>query len=226
MKTMNKKEVYNLKEVCELLGLSPDRIYEYLREGFIRGYQIKEGSKWLIPRVEIDKLTGKTNEEVEEEFKKEKKGKENLLPLQQVEHIKELQEFAKSVIESCPIFYPGFDSPKEIELFHDAYFSLYKLFNDLVHHTYWLSLAAHLSDGGKQIECMAAEMTIESTCMPWEKPVPVSLELKTRVRTALNLINAGDLAVVANYGDTKEWERRGLKPTCPFCPIKTLQTQT
>lgn len=94
------------------------------------------------------------------------KEKKTWLSQQQVQHIKSLQEFAKSVIESCPIFYPSFDTPKEIRLFHDAYFSLWKLFHDLVHHAYWPSLAAHLSDGGQKIEHMAAEITIESTCMP------------------------------------------------------------
>ncbi len=138
-----------------------------------------------------------------------------------MEHIKSLQEFARSAIETCPIFYPSFDTAKDTELFRDAYSSLWKLFNDLIHHAYWPSLAAHLSDGGEKIERMAAEITIESTRMPWEEPVPVSYKLRARVRGALNAIQSGDLVVVARSGDTREWERYGLKRVCPFCAIQT-----
>ena len=92
------------------------------------------------------------------------------LQWQQVEHIRGLQEFAKPVIKSCPTFYPGFDSPKETELFHNAYFSLHELFHKLIRHAYWPSLAAHLSDGGQKIERMAASLMIKyilSASLAW-----------------------------------------------------------
>lgn len=238
-----------LLKKCRLSAkLSQKQLIEKLREvGYEDRYGTSDVSKWehsqkippediveeleeilSTPKGLLLKAAGFTSAAGYRRFVAGGKEQDELTNLQwqQVEHIKGLQEFAKSVIESCPMFYPGLDSPEEIELFHDAYFSLWKLFNDLVHHAYWPSLAAHLSDGGQQIERMAAEITIESTCAPWEEPVSVSNELKARVRGALNLIQSGDLAVVASSGDTKEWEQRGLKPTCPFCPIKTLQTQT
>ena len=55
---MNRKEVYSVKEVAQILNLSPDRIYEYLRTGRISGRRLTEHSTWRIPAAEIERLTG------------------------------------------------------------------------------------------------------------------------------------------------------------------------
>ncbi len=53
---MGEKEFYSVKEVAKSLGISTDRIYEYLRSGHINATQLKKGSKWLIPRDEVDRI--------------------------------------------------------------------------------------------------------------------------------------------------------------------------
>ena len=55
---MDEKEVYIVKEAVEILGISRDRIYEYLRSGHIRGTRVTSKSVWLSPRSEIDRLRG------------------------------------------------------------------------------------------------------------------------------------------------------------------------
>lgn len=51
---MDEKEFYNVKETAKILGLSPDRIYEYLRSGHLCGTRLTKHSKWLIPASEIE----------------------------------------------------------------------------------------------------------------------------------------------------------------------------
>ena len=53
---MEEKDFYNVKEVCEALGLSRDRVYEHLRRGVIKGTQLTNNSKWLIHRDEIERI--------------------------------------------------------------------------------------------------------------------------------------------------------------------------
>ena len=53
---MAEKEFYNVIEVCETLGLSRDRVYEYLRASYIKGTRITRNSAWLIHRDEIERI--------------------------------------------------------------------------------------------------------------------------------------------------------------------------
>jgi hypothetical protein len=55
---MSKKEFYNVKEVAQILSLSPDRIYEYLRTGYLHGSRLAKQSAWRIPATEIERLMG------------------------------------------------------------------------------------------------------------------------------------------------------------------------
>jgi excisionase family DNA binding protein len=52
------KEFYTVKEVADILGLSPDRIYENLRTGRLQGTQFTERGKWRIPDAAIQRLKG------------------------------------------------------------------------------------------------------------------------------------------------------------------------
>jgi len=52
------KEFYSVREVARILGLSPDRIYEYLRAGRLHGMRITEHSAWRIPASELARLKG------------------------------------------------------------------------------------------------------------------------------------------------------------------------
>lgn len=55
---MGRKEFYSVKEVARILDLSPDRIYEYLRSGHLRGTRLTKQSAWRIPAAEIERLAG------------------------------------------------------------------------------------------------------------------------------------------------------------------------
>ena len=50
------KEFYSVKEVAHILGLSPDRIYEYLRTGRLQGSRLAKNSAWRIPATELERL--------------------------------------------------------------------------------------------------------------------------------------------------------------------------
>jgi len=59
---LNRKEFYSVKEVAQILDLSPDRIYEYLRANRLFGTRLTEHSAWRIPAAEIERLTGASTE--------------------------------------------------------------------------------------------------------------------------------------------------------------------
>jgi len=55
---MSGKEFYSVAEVAQILGLSRDRIYEYVRTSHIFGKRLPPHGKWLIPAAELERLTG------------------------------------------------------------------------------------------------------------------------------------------------------------------------
>lgn len=55
---MSREKFYSVKEVAQILSLSPDRIYEYLRTGYLYGSRLAKQSAWRIPATEIERLKG------------------------------------------------------------------------------------------------------------------------------------------------------------------------
>jgi len=55
---MDEKEFYTVTEVVEILSLSRDRIYEYLRAGYIRGSRVTPKGGWRIHRSELERIVG------------------------------------------------------------------------------------------------------------------------------------------------------------------------
>lgn len=55
---MDEKESYTVTEVAKILNMSPDRIYEYLRAGHIRGSRVTPRSGWRIHRNELERIIG------------------------------------------------------------------------------------------------------------------------------------------------------------------------
>jgi excisionase family DNA binding protein len=53
---MDSRQFYSVKEVAQILGLSPDRIYEYLRTGHLKGSRLAKNSAWRIPTAELERL--------------------------------------------------------------------------------------------------------------------------------------------------------------------------
>ncbi len=62
---MSRKEFYSVKEVAQILSLSPDRIYEYLRTGHLRGARLTKQSAWRIPDAELQRLAGLGSEKID-----------------------------------------------------------------------------------------------------------------------------------------------------------------
>jgi len=59
---LNRKEFYSVKEVAQIINLSPDRIYVYLRAGHLFGTRLTNHSAWRIPAAEIERLRGASTE--------------------------------------------------------------------------------------------------------------------------------------------------------------------
>jgi len=55
---MSGKEFYSVKEFAQILNLSTDRIYEYLRTGYLQGARLTKNSAWRIPASELQRLKG------------------------------------------------------------------------------------------------------------------------------------------------------------------------
>jgi len=134
---------------------------------------------------------------------------------QQIEHIRSLQELAISVIESVPELI-DFD---DLENLHSARFSLWQAFEKLTGDSRWPSLAAHLGEPAQELELMTSQIE-PGLIPPWKKGLPID-PYKELVRKAWDLIRDSDLWLVANSGDTREWEYNGLNQKCPLCSIQT-----
>ncbi|MBU2009143.1 MAG: helix-turn-helix domain-containing protein [Chloroflexi bacterium] len=53
-----KKEFYSVEEVAKILDLSLDRVYEYLRQGDIKGSRITHSSTWRVHKDELERIRG------------------------------------------------------------------------------------------------------------------------------------------------------------------------
>ena len=72
---MYDKEFYSVKEVAHILRLSPDRIYEYLRTGRLRGSRLAKNSAWRIPATELERLGASRSGTLDEKQVKTKSDK-------------------------------------------------------------------------------------------------------------------------------------------------------
>lgn len=59
---MNENKLYTVTEASQILRISRDRLYEYLRTGYIRGTRVTGRSAWRIPPSEIERLRGNGKE--------------------------------------------------------------------------------------------------------------------------------------------------------------------
>jgi excisionase family DNA binding protein len=56
------KEVMNLREASEYLGISPDTLYKYLSEEKIRGVAFKLGNRWRFKKDLLDRWMERNSE--------------------------------------------------------------------------------------------------------------------------------------------------------------------
>lgn len=226
-----------LKKCRDRAKLTGKRLSEKLRGAGYERYGAPDVSKWehgrIPPEAVVEELeeilstpkgmllkaagytsaaeyrriqAGEESEDVDTE-------KEPFLRWQQIEHIRSLQELASSVIESIP---ESMDYD-DLENLDSARFSLWQAFEKLTGDSRWPSLAAHLGEPAQDLELMTSQIEPD-LIPPWEKGLPID-PYKELVRKAWDLISDSDLRLVANSGDTREWEYHGLNQKCPFCPI-------
>ena len=190
--------------------------------------------EWLAEKREEVRIerTNRCALQTEEHVKRE-------LQHQQLEHIGNVQNLAKSTIESYstilqrPLFTLSppnsatvniaYDDPERASINHN-YDALLAAFHDLVGHALWTYLAAHLGKKAERIEYFAKKYIRESTLFTGEHDAFSIDELKSFTAEAQQLIDDG-LAIVARTSDVNEWEQYGLSPTCPYCPITKMGSE-
>lgn len=150
----------------------------------------------------------------QEELEEVDTEKELSLQRQQVEHIKGLQELARSVIESVP----EFPDCNDLENLDSVRFTLWRAYKKLTGDAYWTSLKIHLGEGANELERMTIQLEPDLV-PPWKKGLDAE-PYKEDVIKAWNLITSSSLSLVADSADTREWEYYGLNPTCPWCPVQ------
>lgn len=145
--------------------------------------------------------------------------KETSLQWQQIEHIRSLQELARSTVDALPEL-PDLDDVNEFDVF---YFSLAKLFLRLTGDVRWPDLAAHLGEKAQEVKDMSFKL--DPYIFPhWRCGLPVPDDYKKSVHNGWVLIINSGLQVVADSGDTREWEYYGLNQRCPSCPIQRFES--
>ena len=59
------KEVMNIREASQYLGISPDTLYKYLNENRIPGVAFKLGNRWRFKKDLLDRWMEKKSEHTE-----------------------------------------------------------------------------------------------------------------------------------------------------------------
>jgi transcriptional regulator with XRE-family HTH domain len=154
----------------------------------------------------------------EQERGDEQQGESESLKRQQMEHIRTLQDLARSTVDAVPEL-PDLDDANDFDVF---YSSLAKLFLRLTGDVRWTDLAAHLGEKAQEIKDMS--FVLDPYIPPhWRPGLSVPDHYKKSVHRGWELIITSGLQVVANSGDTREWEYNGLNQRCPSCPIQTFE---
>jgi excisionase family DNA binding protein len=57
------KEFYTVKELANILDVSNDRVYEWLRSGYIKGTRPMPHSAWRAHKTEVSRLRGEVQKQ-------------------------------------------------------------------------------------------------------------------------------------------------------------------
>ncbi|MFC1893749.1 hypothetical protein ACFLYR_06985 [Chloroflexota bacterium] len=158
---------------------------------------------------------------------------EKQLQWQQVEHISQIQELARTAIDTYstvldrhPISQAKYGGVIQmsgmLDVSHSYALTMCNAFCDafqqLVGAAMWPYFAEHLGSEAEEIKSLVEKFNSEYSSTIKE-PRRLSLgELSAINDEAYQLLHGG-LAVIAQSADTKEWERYGLKPICTLCSI-------
>jgi len=218
--------------------LTGEQLIKKLRDQGYERYGTPDVSKWehgrippedvveeleeilSIPKGSLLKVAGYTNAaeyrriQAGEELEKVDTEKEPLLKRQQKDHIKKLQQMARSALDHLPDLPDLQNEPEAFNSFNDAVVKVYRrLTGDLDD---WKDMAEHLGDQGDKIETMSS---ILDDVLPGGSLARPKLDkYKSNLEEAWCLIRIGGLKTISESSDTRKWEWEGLKQRCQQCP--------
>ena len=142
------KEFYTVKEVANIIGVSTDRVYEWLRSGYIKGTRPMPHSAWRVHESELTRLRGEIQKRPGAEEEQHLTEIRTLLEVWR----RELGWFATSVelspchsegeklfpflLQHCPSLVDKHNTLKEIRKDSQQFFGDLKCFIEQVHKVY------------------------------------------------------------------------------------------
>ena len=150
----------------------------------------------------------------EDQKKKEQQTERVLIQQQQKEHIKILQQMARSALDHLPDLPDLQNEPEAFDSFNEAVVKVYRrLIGDVDD---WKDMAEHLGDKGNEIEMMSSVL---DDVLPGGSLVRPRLdEYKRNLEKAWFLIKFGGLKTISESSDTRKWEWEFLNQRCQNCP--------
>ena len=150
----------------------------------------------------------------EDQKKKEQHTERVLIHQQQKEHIKLLQQMARSALDHLPDLPDLQNEPEAFDSFNDAVVKVYRRLTGDVDD--WKDMAEHLGDEGNEIEMMSSVL---DDVLPGGSLVRPKLDkYKKDLEKAWFLIKIGGLKLISESSDTRKWELEDLNQRCQNCP--------
>ena len=150
----------------------------------------------------------------EDQKKKEQHTERVLIQQQQKEHIKILQQMARSALDHLPDLPDLQNEPGAFDSFNEAVVKVYRRLTADVDD--WKDMAEHLGDKGNEIEMMSS---ILDDVLPGGSLVRPKLDkYKKDLEEAWYLIKIGGLKTISESSDTRKWEWEFLNQRCRDCP--------
>ncbi len=155
----------------------------------------------------------------EDQNKKEQHTERVLIQQQQKEHIKILQQMARSALDHLPDLPDLQNEPEAFDSFNEAVVKVYRRLTADVDD--WKDMAEHLGDKGNEIEMMSSVL---DDVLPGGSLVRPRLdEYKRNLEKAWFLIKFGGLKTISESSDTRKWEWEGLNQKCQNCPDQAYE---
>ena len=150
----------------------------------------------------------------EDQKKKEQHTERVLIQQQQKEHIKILQQMARSALDYLPDLPDLQNELEAFDSFNEAVVKVYRRLTADVDD--WKDMAEHLGDKGNEIEMMSSVL---DDVLPGGSLVRPRLdEYKRNLEKAWFLIKLGGLKTISESSDTRKWEWEFLNQRCQNCP--------
>jgi len=165
-------------------------------------------------KVSVEKERKILTRRKEDQKKKEQHVERVLIQQQQKEHIKILQQMARSALDHLPDLPDLQNEPEAFDSFNEAVVKVYRrLIGDVDD---WKDMAEHLGDKGNEIEMMSSVL---DDVLPGGSLVRPRLdEYKRNLEKTWFLIKFGGLKTISESSDTRKWEWEFLNQRCQNCP--------